>query len=60
MKLTDRDITLTLLRGGKVKRKYWKGYLTTNDCDSEVVYNGDVPYFLDVDDLIADDWSVVK
>ena len=56
MKLTDTQITLTLLRGGKVKRKYWKGYLTTGDCDNEVVYNGDVPYFLDVDDLIADDW----
>ena len=60
MKLTDRDIVLALLRGGKVKRKYWKGYLTTGGCDNEVVYNGDVPYFLDVDDVMADDWSIVK
>ena len=60
MKLTDRDIALTLLRGGRIRRKYWKGYLTTGGCDSEVVYNGDVPYFLDVDDLMADDWRIVK
>ena len=60
MKLTDRDITLTLLRGGKVKRKYWKGYLTTGSCDSEVVYNGYVPYSLEVEDLAEDDWEVVE
>ena len=60
MKLTDRDIVLALLRGGKVKRKYWKGYLTTGGCDGEVVYNGDVPYFLDVEDLAEDDWEVVE
>ena len=60
MRPTDRDIVLALLRGGKVKRKYWKGYLTTGGYDVDVLYKGDVPYALGVEDLAEDDWSVVK
>ena len=60
MKLADRDIFLTLLRGGKVKRKYWKGILTTGSYETQVVYNGDVPYSLVVEDLSEDDWEVVE